>query len=143
MTLDGQTRRAYFEQPLPFRSPGAANAHRHRRNPRIGRRLCRLRPWRRIDDRRGGGCSERDERGHEGAGPGLERLGYALSKDRVQCGAEHPGACIGMRFLHDRISSPTVRPLNTSSAFLARSRSAFRSAGVRGVMRSWRAYSYY
>ena len=44
--------------------------------------------------------SGRDERGHEGAGPGLERLGYALSKDRVQRGAEQPGACIGVRFPH-------------------------------------------
>src|SRR5207245_6643486 len=46
------------------------------------------------------GCSGRDERGHEGAGPGLERLGYALSKDRVQRGAEQPGACIGVCFPH-------------------------------------------
>jgi hypothetical protein len=40
----------------------------------------------------------RDERRHEGGGPGLERLGYALSKDRVQRGAEQPGARIGVRF---------------------------------------------
>ena len=45
-------------------------------------------------------CSGSDERGHEGAGPGLERLGYALSKDRVQRGAEQSGACIGVRFPH-------------------------------------------
>ena len=101
MTLDGQTRRAYFEQPLPFRSPGAG------RTPTgtdvihgSGGAFAGCVRGVGIDDRRGGGCSERDERGHEGAGPGLERLGYALSKDRVQCGAEHPGACIGMRFLH-------------------------------------------
>jgi len=42
----------------------------------------------------------RDERGHEGAGPGLERLGYALRKDRVQGGAEQPGTCVGVRFPH-------------------------------------------
>jgi hypothetical protein len=42
----------------------------------------------------------RDERGYEGAGPGLERLGYALRKDRVQRGAEQPRACIGVRFPH-------------------------------------------
>jgi hypothetical protein len=45
-------------------------------------------------------CSRRDQRGHEGAGPGLERLGYAFSKDRVQRGAEQSGACIGVRFPH-------------------------------------------
>jgi hypothetical protein len=45
-------------------------------------------------------CLGRDERGHEGAGPGLERLGYTLSKDRVQRGAEQPGARIGVRFPH-------------------------------------------
>jgi hypothetical protein len=45
-------------------------------------------------------CSGRDQRGHEGAGPGLERLGYAFSKDRVQRGAEQSGACIGVRFPH-------------------------------------------
>ena len=42
----------------------------------------------------------RDERGHEGAGPGLERLGQTLSKDRVQRGAEQPGARIGVRLPH-------------------------------------------
>jgi hypothetical protein len=42
----------------------------------------------------------RDERGYEGAGPGLERLRYALRKDRVQRGAEQPGACIGVRVPH-------------------------------------------
>jgi hypothetical protein len=42
----------------------------------------------------------RDERGYEGAGPGLERLGYALRKDRVQGGAEQPDACLGLRLPH-------------------------------------------
>jgi hypothetical protein len=42
----------------------------------------------------------RDERGYEGAGPGLERLGHALRKDRVQGGAEQPDACIGVRLPH-------------------------------------------
>jgi len=33
-------------------------------------------------------CSGPDQRSHEGARPGLERLGDAFSKDRVQRGAE-------------------------------------------------------
>ena len=45
-------------------------------------------------------CLGRDERGHEGAGPGLERFGDTLSKDRVQRGAEQPGARTGVRFPH-------------------------------------------
>ena len=45
-------------------------------------------------------CLGRDERGHKGAGPGLERLGYTLSKDRVQRGTEQPGARSGVRFPH-------------------------------------------
>jgi hypothetical protein len=42
----------------------------------------------------------RDERRHEGAGPGLERLSYALREDRVQRGAEQPRARLGVRCPH-------------------------------------------
>ena len=54
----------------------------------------------------------RDERRHEGAGPGLERLSYALREDRVQRGAEQPRAtqlAEVMRFAHRPAAPATGR----------------------------------
>jgi hypothetical protein len=77
--------------------------------------------------------------------PGQGSNGSAMHCARIASSAapSSPALASACAFRASRISSPTVRPLNTSSAFSARSRSASRSAGVRGVIDSdLEAYSH-
>ncbi len=77
--------------------------------------------------------------------PGQGSNGSAIHCARIASNEapSSPALASACAFRTSRISSPTVRPLNTSSACSARSRSASRSAGVRGVTGArLEAYSY-
>jgi hypothetical protein len=97
---------------------------------------CRREAW--LGELRG-----RDERGHEGAGPGLERLGDALRKDRVQRGAEQPRACIGVRVPHVEDQLAHGSPAEHFVRLLGSKPERVPFSGVRGVMAARvEAYSY-